>query len=66
MRSGTLGSHAAKKRHAGGLAEAVDWAFSHTHQELEYRRLAASKVGLNFVVGPNGPKSEVAISTGST
>jgi integrase len=30
--------------------------YSHTHQELEYRRLAASKVGLNFVVGPNGPK----------
>jgi predicted NAD/FAD-dependent oxidoreductase len=30
--------------------------YSHTHQELEYRRLAASKVGLNFIVGPNGPK----------
>ncbi len=30
--------------------------YSHTHQELEHRRLAASKVGLNFVVGPNGPK----------
>jgi integrase len=29
--------------------------YSHTHQELEYRRLAASKVGLNFDVGPNGP-----------
>ena len=49
---------------SGGLAKAVDWAFlfantdkySHTRQELEYRRLAASKGGLNFVVGPNGPK----------
>lgn len=30
--------------------------YSHTHQELEYRRLAASKVGLNLIVGPNGPK----------
>jgi len=30
--------------------------YSHTHQEPEYRRLAASKVGLNFVVRPNGPK----------
>ena len=30
--------------------------YSHTHQELEYRRLAASKVGLNLEVGPNGPK----------
>jgi integrase len=29
--------------------------YSHTHEELEYRRLAASKAGLNFVVGPNGP-----------
>ncbi len=29
--------------------------YSHTHQELEYRRLAASKVGLNLIVGPNGP-----------
>jgi len=33
--------------------------YSHTHQELEYRRLAASKVGLNLIVGPNGPKTEV-------
>lgn len=30
--------------------------YSHTHEELEYRRLAASKVGLNLIVGPNGPK----------
>jgi hypothetical protein len=29
--------------------------YPHTDQELEYRRLAASKVGLNFIVGPNGP-----------
>jgi integrase len=29
--------------------------YSHTHEELEYRRLAASKAGLNFDVGPNGP-----------
>jgi integrase len=33
--------------------------YSHTHEELEYRRLAASKAGLNLDVGPNGPKSEV-------
>lgn len=33
--------------------------YSHTHEELEYRRLAASKVGLNLIVGPNGPKREV-------
>ena len=30
--------------------------YSHTDQELEYRRLAASKAGLDLVVGPNGPK----------
>jgi integrase len=36
--------------------------YSHTNQELEYRRLAASKVGLNFTVGPNGPNSAVGIS----
>ncbi len=29
--------------------------YSHTNQELEYRRLAASKAGLSFTVGPNGP-----------
>jgi hypothetical protein len=28
----------------------------HTLTKIEYRHLAASKVGLNFVVGPNGPK----------
>jgi integrase len=37
--------------------------YSHTHQELEYRRLAASKAGLNIVVGPNGPKTEIGTST---
>jgi integrase len=36
--------------------------YSHTHQELEYRRLAASKVGLNFIVGPNGPKTGEALA----
>ena len=54
---------AAKEGHARGFAEAVDWAFVladngqiFTHaSELEYRRLAASKAGLNLVVGPNGP-----------
>jgi len=30
--------------------------YSHTHEELEYRRRGASKVGLNLIVGPNGPK----------
>jgi integrase len=29
--------------------------YSHTHEELEYRRLAASKAALNLDVGPNGP-----------
>jgi integrase len=29
--------------------------YSHTDQELEYRRAFASKAGLNIVVGPNGP-----------
>jgi integrase len=37
--------------------------YSHTHEQLEYRRLAASKVGLNFDLGPNGPKSEVGKSS---
>jgi integrase/recombinase XerD len=36
--------------------------YSHTHQELEYRRLAASKAGLSFTVGPNGPNSAIGIS----
>jgi len=39
--------------------------YSHTDQELEYRRIAASKAGLSFVVGPNGPNSELGISTPS-
>ena len=30
--------------------------YSHTDQEREYRRHEASKVGLNLLVGPNGPK----------
>ena len=50
-------------------AKAVDWPFSlrttdrhsHTNQELEYRRLAASKAGLSFTVGPNGPNSAIGI-----
>ena len=33
--------------------------YSHTDQELEYRRVAARNAGLSFVVGPNGPKTEV-------
>jgi integrase len=37
--------------------------YSHTNQELEYRRLAASKAGLSFSVGPNGPNSAIGIST---
>ena len=41
----------------GWLVRIILRRYSHTHQELEYRRLAASKVGLNLVVGPNGPKS---------
>jgi integrase len=37
--------------------------YSHTNEELEYRRNAASKVGLNFLIGPNGPKTSVGISS---
>ena len=37
--------------------------YCHTNEELEYRRNAASKVGLNFLVGPNGPKTPVGISS---
>jgi len=33
--------------------------YSHTDKELEYRREAAKNAGLCFVVGPNGPKTEV-------
>ena len=36
--------------------------YSHTDQEREYRRLNASKVGLNLVVGPNGPNLGVALA----
>lgn len=36
--------------------------YSHTDQELEYRRLAASKVGLSFIVGPNGPNLGSAVA----
>jgi len=36
--------------------------YSHTHEELEYRRLAASKAGLNLVIGPNGPKMGEALA----
>jgi len=36
--------------------------YSHTNQELEYRRLAASKAGLSFTVGPNGPNSALGKS----
>jgi len=31
--------------------------YSHTGEEVEYRQRNAKKVGLGFVVGPNGPKS---------
>jgi hypothetical protein len=34
-----------------------------THQELEYRRLAAGKLGLNFIVGPNGPNLGEALAS---
>ena len=36
--------------------------YSHTNQELEYRRSAASKAGLSFTVGPNGPNSAIGKS----
>lgn len=36
--------------------------YSHTHEELEYRRLAASKAGLNLDVGPNGPNLGSALA----
>lgn len=32
--------------------------YSHTHQELEYRRVEACKVGISSLIGPNGPKLE--------
>lgn len=31
--------------------------YSHTDQELEYRRAAAASAGLNLVIGPNGPNA---------
>jgi len=31
--------------------------YSHTDEEVECRQRTAKKVGLGFVVGPNGPKS---------
>jgi integrase len=30
--------------------------YSHTDEELEYRRVAAGNVGMEWLVGPNGPK----------
>lgn len=36
--------------------------YSHTDQELEYRRLAASKARLDFAVGPNGPNLGSALA----
>jgi integrase len=33
--------------------------YSHTDQELEYRRVAARNAGLSLVIGPNGPKTEI-------
>lgn len=36
--------------------------YSHTDQEIEYRRLAASKAGLNLDLGPNGPKMRDALA----
>ena len=38
--------------------------YSHTDQELEYRRSAAVKVGLGLIVGPNGPKPNASPSNG--
>lgn len=32
--------------------------YSHTDQELEFRRQAAANVGIDRVLGPNGPKSD--------
>jgi integrase len=31
--------------------------YSHTDQELDYRRKAASNVGLDLIIGPHGPKN---------
>ena len=33
--------------------------YSHTDQELEYRRLAARNVGIDLVLGPNGPNADL-------
>jgi hypothetical protein len=32
--------------------------YSHTDEEVEYRQRNAREVGLGFVIGPNGPKSD--------
>jgi integrase len=31
--------------------------YSHTHEEVEYRKSAAMQVGLSRIVGPDGPKA---------
>jgi integrase len=40
--------------------------YSHTDHELEYRRQAAGRVGLDRVLGPNGPKSEATEASAAT
>lgn len=37
--------------------------YSHTNQEVEYRQRAARKVGLELIVGPNGPKREAEVAS---
>jgi integrase len=39
--------------------------YSHTDQELDYRRNAAKRVGLDLIVGPNSPNWTQAASKGS-
>jgi hypothetical protein len=40
--------------------------YSHTDQELEYRRSMASKVGLGFDLGPMDPRPSPSHTTAAT
>lgn len=35
--------------------------YSHTHEELEYRKKAAGNAGLDRIVGPNGPNQDLRV-----
>jgi integrase len=46
-----------EKQWIGHSSLRVTDGYSHTDQEVEYRQRNARKVGLGFVIGPNGPNS---------